>query len=102
MLAQSFPEPAGGWLTDAEDSAAMFSLHRQNVFESDWPRTAVVAVIPPIGKVLYVPPCHECSGYWVKRSSYDYVSDLVEVVQTAVWGILPSHTHYSTSSRTLV
>ena len=80
----------------------MFSLHRQGVFESDWPSTAVVAVLAPKDMVLYVPPSLECSGYWVKRTVNDYVSDLVEVMQTAIWGILPSHTHYSSSSRTLV
>ena len=79
----------------------MFSLHRQKVFESDWPSTAAVALHTP-GKSLSIPPVLECGGYWLPRGSVDYVAELVDVVKTAVWGILPSHIHYSSSSRGLV
>jgi hypothetical protein len=79
----------------------MFSLHRQKVFESDWPATAAVALHTP-GRSLSIPPVLECNGYWLPRGPADYVAELVDVVQTAVWGILPAHIHYSSSSRGLV
>ena len=100
-MAKPFPEPAGGWLDEDEDANAMFSLHRQKVFESKWPSSAVVALSAP-GRPLIVTPNIECGGYWVPRGATDYVTELIQVLQSAVWGILPTHTHYSSSSRGLV
>ena len=101
--AHAFPEPAGGWLTDEEEKASMFSLHRQSLFESDWPSSAVVAVRTAGGQPLEsVRSGLECAGRELPRGYNDYIGELVDVISAAVWGILPSHTHYSSSSRSLV
>ena len=103
VVARAFNEPAGGWLTEEEESTSIFSLHRQHVFESDWPSSAVVTVRSASDRAVQsVKSGLECGGIEISRGASDYLGELVEVVQAAIWGILPSHTHYSSSSRSLV
>lgn len=103
VVAHAFPEPAGGWLQEEEEATSMFSLHRQHIFESAWPSSAVIALRTSHDRpVSSIHSGLQCGGMEVPRGSSDYIGELVDVIQAAIWGILPAHTHYSSSSRSLI
>ena len=103
VVAHAFPEAAGGWLQENEDANTMFSLHRQHIFESAWPSSAVIALKTSNNRPLpFIYSGLECGGVEIRRNNMDYTGELLDVIQAAVWGILPAQSHYSSSSRSLV
>ena len=103
VVAHAFPEAAGGWLQEDEEASAIFSLHRQHVFESAWPSSAVIALRTSNNQPLpFIHSGLECGGIEIRKSNMDYMGELLDVIQSTIWGILPAHSHYSSSSRSLV
>ena len=96
-----FPEPPGGWLDETKEKT--FLPSKTISLESDWPTSAVVTIRGRSGTPLPgIRSGLSCGGVELSKTSEDYVGDLLSAVLSALYGLVPPHLHYSTSSKRIV
>ena len=108
-LVSSFSEPAGGWGVSSMDADARQDAAYMNTDSLIWPENAIISLRSKdqIGAsddmdavVLQAIPALQCGGSVLPSgTATDIVrSELHAAMKEAIWGMSPTHTHYSGSS----
>ena len=108
-LVASFPEPPGGWGMSSSDSEAVQDAAFRNTSTLIWPENAIISLrstdqisasADMDSVILRSKPLLQCGDNTLPSGAATDVvrSELRAAMKHAIWGLSPTHTHYSGSS----